>query len=76
MASLWWGVAVLREDPVIVPAPSVTQALQCPAGTQLDGEVCTCAPGSEWTGRQCAAKTVTVQQPDTRHVTTVDLRRR
>ena len=88
IASLWWAVSVTGEKPAIMPAPSLTQELQCPPGSRIADKVCACAPGSEWSGSQCTAKPLHspqlpqplqgphMPQPDTRHVTTVDLRRR
>lgn len=76
VAALWGCAAALRDDPVIIPAPSVAAQLQCPTGSYPNGRVCACEPGSEWTGSQCVASLPEAPQPDTRHVTTVDLRRR
>lgn len=76
VAALWGASTALRDDLVIVPAPSVAAQLQCPAGSYPNGKVCACEPGSEWTGSQCVASAPEPPQPDTRHVTTVDLRKR
>lgn len=75
-AALWWATTALRDEPVIIPAPSVAAQLQCPAGSYPNGKVCACEPGSDWTGSQCITSQPEAPQPDTRHVTTVDLRRR
>lgn len=73
LAALAWAVMAPRELPVIALPVEVSQQRQCPPGSQPQGELCSCARGSSWTGRACKADP---EGPDTRHVTTVDLRHR
>ena len=69
------GCAVLppRELPVIGAPVSLAAQPDCPLGSQREGTLCTCPRGSNWTGSLCAPEK---EGPDTRHVTTVDLRQR
>ena len=80
LAALWWAFMPARiEPPTTAPATaaiSAGSAKQCPPGSKADGKLCVCDAGSKWTGRECAVSTDDLQQPDTRHVTTVDLRGR
>ena len=71
--ALWWAVMPPRDRPEIGPPLDVSRQQQCPIGTQLEGKLCMCPKGSNWTGSACAAGP---EGPDTRHVTTVDLRYR
>ncbi len=47
--------------------------LQCTGGSYSEGKRCVCPVGAEWNGSACGPG---APQPDTRHVTTVDLRQR
>jgi hypothetical protein len=73
LAALWWAV-MPPEDKLVIAAPvAVTQALQCPAGSRVEQKECVCPAGQMWDGSACA---FVGPLPDTRHVTTVDLRHR
>ncbi len=76
LAALWWAVMPAREAPGATAPNGAAVTQQCPQGSHADGKRCVCDTGSQWTGSACATPTDDVQHPDTRHVTTVDLRRR
>ena len=50
LCALWWAVM----PPVFKPEQSAslesTRQLQCPAGSGLEGKLCSCPTGSNWTG--------------------------
>lgn len=73
IVALGWAVMAPQDKPVIGLPLDASKQLQCPAGSELEGKLCMCPKGSIWTGSACAPG---VEGPDTRHVTTVDLRRR
>jgi hypothetical protein len=73
IVALGWAVMPPRDKPVIGLPLDISRQAQCPAGSQLEGKLCMCPKGSNWTGSACAPG---AEGPDTRHVTTVDLRRR
>lgn len=73
IVALWWAVLPPRDLPVIKAPLEVSKQRQCPPGSELDGKLCKCPNGSNWTGSACAPE---AEGPDTRHVTTVDLRHR
>ena len=73
IVALGWAVLPPRHLPVIKAPLEVSEQRQCPPGSELDGKLCTCPRGSTWTGSACAPG---AEGPDTRHVTTVDLRHR
>jgi hypothetical protein len=75
IVALWWAVLRPRKELEIRPPVAVSQQQQCPAGARLEGKLCMCAQGSAWTGSACATEAYDPNQPDRRHVTTVDLRR-
>jgi opacity protein-like surface antigen len=76
LAALWWAVMPARvAQPTTAPVAS-SSAKQCPPGSKVEGKLCVCAAGSRWTGSECTVSTDDLRQSDTRHVTTVDLRRR
>ncbi len=71
IAALLWAVMPPQDKPVIGLPLEVSAQRQCPAGSELEGKLCMCPKGSIWNGSGCAAG---AEGPDTRHVTTVDLR--
>ena len=73
---LYWAVMPPRLKIEPAPSLSVSKTLQCPAGSRIEGKLCMCEPGSAWNGSECATASYDPNQPDNRHVTTVDLRRR
>ena len=73
IVALGWAVMPPEDKPVIGLPLDVSKQLQCPSGSELAGKLCMCPRGSNWTGSACAPGT---EGPDTRHVTTVDLRYR
>jgi hypothetical protein len=73
IVALWWAVMPPRDKLVIGLPLDVSKQLQCPAGTELEGKLCMCPKGSNWIGSACVPGP---EGPDTRHVTTVDLRHR
>lgn len=73
IVALAWAVMAPQDLPVIALPIEVSKQLQCPPGTQPEGKLCSCPRGSSWTGRTCMTGP---DGPDTRHVTTVDLRHR
>lgn len=73
IVALGWAVMPPRDLPVIALPLNISTQLQCPPGSGLDGTMCSCPRGSSWTGSACASGP---EGPDTRHVTTVDLRQR
>ncbi len=76
IVALWWAVMPPSKELEVGPPLSVTRELQCPANSRIEGKLCMCAPGSAWNGSACATAAYDPTQPDSRHVTTVDLRRR
>jgi hypothetical protein len=70
LAVSWWALRPSR-DQVADVAPPI--GLQCAGGSYADGQRCVCPAGADWDGRACGPG---APQPDTRHVTTVDLRHR
>jgi hypothetical protein len=70
IAVLWWALMPPRRPVVIGGQPPPPQ---CAGGSYADGGRCVCPVGAEWTGSMCGPG---APQPDTRHVTTVDLRHR
>lgn len=70
IAVLWWAVMPPRHFGVNVAPP---MALHCAGGSYPEGKRCVCPVGADWDGRACGPG---APQPDTRHVTTVDLRHR
>ena len=76
LAALWWSIMPARIEPNTKLPIAAASAKQCPPGSKVEVKLCVCAAGSKWTGSECAVSTDDLQQPDTRHVTTVDLRRR
>ena len=74
IVALWWAVMPPRNDVQTGPPLVVSKELQCPAGARVEGKLCMCLPGSAWNGSACAAASYDPTQPDSRHVTTVDLR--
>ncbi|WP_426104017.1 hypothetical protein [Massilia sp. TSP1-1-2] len=73
IVALGWAVMPPRDLPVIGLPLEVSKQLQCPPGTALEGKLCMCPKGSNWTNGTCA---LGPEGPETRHVTTVDLRQR
>ena len=76
IAALFWAVMSPRHEPEVGPPLSVSKELQCPGGSRVEGKLCMCPPGSAWDGGSCATASYDPNQPDNRHVTTVDLRRK
>ena len=76
IAALYWAVMPPRDQPQVGPPRSGSKKLQSPGGSRVEGKLCMCAPGSAWNGSECATASYDPNQPDRRHVTTVDLRRR
>jgi hypothetical protein len=66
---LWWAVMPPRH----IAVKATPMAPQCAGGSYADGGRCVCPVGADWDGRACGPG---APQPDTRHVTTVDLRHR
>jgi hypothetical protein len=71
LAALWWAVRPPQDALVIKPPLTASEALQCPAGARVEHKQCVCPAGEMWDGAACA---FVGPLPDTRHVTTVDLR--
>ena len=70
LVAVWWWASAPALP--IIAAATPPPSLQCAGGSHADGERCVCPVGAEWTGSVCGPG---APQPDTRHVTTVDLRR-
>ncbi len=73
IVALGWAVMPPQDKPVIALPLEASRQLQCPAGSELEGKLCMCPKGSSWNGKACGPG---AEGPDTRHVTTVDLRQR
>jgi hypothetical protein len=71
-AALYWAWLAPREQPPAGLPLAAVKAAQCLGGSEPEGASCRCPTGSAWTGTLCASGP---DGPDTRHVTTVDLRR-
>jgi hypothetical protein len=53
MLALWWAVMPPRFSPPQGGKLAEQRQLQCPANSRLDGKLCVCAPGSNWSGAAC-----------------------
>jgi hypothetical protein len=71
-AALCWALLAPRQQPQTGLPLASAKAAQCLGGSEPEGASCRCPTGSAWTGTLCASGP---DGPDTRHVTTVDLRR-
>lgn len=52
-AALWWAVMPPRFAPPQGGPLAEQRRAQCPPGSRLQGKLCTCAQGSQWTGSAC-----------------------
>lgn len=53
IVTLWLAVMPPRPEPQPLPRIETQKQLQCPAGSQLEGKICVCRPGTSWTGSAC-----------------------
>ncbi len=53
LIALWWAVSPPFPMPPQAPAVARTAQAQCPANSRLEGKLCTCAPGTSWSGAAC-----------------------
>ena len=53
IAALWWAVKPPAFKPEQGGLLAASRQLQCPAGSQLEGKLCTCPQGSSWSGTMC-----------------------
>lgn len=51
--ALAWAVMPPQSRPETGQPIAVQQQGQCPAGTTLDGKLCVCPEGTEWSGAAC-----------------------
>jgi hypothetical protein len=54
IVALWWAVLPPRFEPRPLPSVDAHKQQQCPAGSRLEGKLCTCPAGSTWTGAACS----------------------
>lgn len=54
LIALWWAVSPPFHTPSQAPAVAHTRQAQCPGNSRLEGKVCTCPPGTKWSGDMCA----------------------
>ena len=53
LLALWWSVAPPRSAPSAVTPVDQSRQHQCPANSRLEGKLCTCPEGSNWSGASC-----------------------